>query len=283
VVPPITIKFVSLAPSKGPAFCNIDTGNIYVNIPEFYKYTPAERAYILFHEMGHIKLQNRRDEHAVDEWAFNEYIKAGYKLTDAVKALTQALSNKNKEHITRAQNQFKRAAMVDALNNSYETRFITGGGDSSFLGLSKSAKENRAKKYDDRNARKNKKVDAEYLLAEKGISSKAIRKQNTQNSLGAIGSAAIGITSQALGGGAAGAELGNLFGKAFITNPDGTTSQVEATPENIAAGAIPIANSARNGEPTKKPWYKTTGAIIGFSAAGAASLGGVIYFIKKRK
>ena len=104
-----------------PAFCNKQSGELYINVPIYAKFNQNERYYILLHELGHIVL-NTNDELKADEYASTIYLKKGYSLTDSVKALGHALKyNKNEDYI-RTLRQFERAKKYDLEINGHDNK-----------------------------------------------------------------------------------------------------------------------------------------------------------------
>jgi|GEM_PF-2369850 len=95
-----------------PAAVNRKTGVVYINARLKGQLTKDQWFFILLHEQGHLVLQTT-DEKAVDAWAFDEYVKRGYKLSESVYALTKVLNFSTPEHFERAENQLKRAQQYD--------------------------------------------------------------------------------------------------------------------------------------------------------------------------
>lgn len=91
-----------------PAMVNRETGVVYINARFKGRLTKDQWLFILLHEEGHLKLKTL-DENAVDNWAFNEYVKRGGSLKQSVFALTRVLSGSTPEHYQRANNQLIRA------------------------------------------------------------------------------------------------------------------------------------------------------------------------------
>jgi hypothetical protein len=95
-----------------PAMVNRRTGVVYVN-PDFRNQLSADQwFFILLHEYGHLYLKTT-NEAQVDDWAFREYVKRGYKLSESVYALTKVLSFSTGEHYERAEAQLRRAQEYD--------------------------------------------------------------------------------------------------------------------------------------------------------------------------
>ena len=107
--------------NTSPAFCNRQTGELYINVPVYSKFNQNERYYILLHELGHIVL-NTNDELKADEYASTIYLKKGYSLTDSVKALGHALKYNKQEDYIRTLKQFERAKKYDFEINGHDNK-----------------------------------------------------------------------------------------------------------------------------------------------------------------
>ena len=108
--------------SQSPAFCNRDTGELYINTPIFDQYNKNEKFFFLLHEMGHLEL-NTSDEMLADKFASDIYLQKGYPLTDSIKAMTQVLKFKKHQDYERLINQFNRDAIYDfQVNNNQKTK-----------------------------------------------------------------------------------------------------------------------------------------------------------------
>ena len=70
------------------------------------------RFFVLLHEDAHIKFDTQ-DEFLADEYAFKEYARRGYSLSESIKALTRILKFDNPEHIKRAYNMLLTAQDYD--------------------------------------------------------------------------------------------------------------------------------------------------------------------------
>jgi hypothetical protein len=268
----IKIVYCNNPKNPSPAIANRVTGTVFLNIPYIKKYTPAERVFIVLHEIAHIFLQTK-NEFEADQWAFDQYIKMGYKLTDAVKALTHTLHDTNQEHLARAQAQFIRAKNTDNMHN-----YISP--ESNFFGkifTTKEGKErrqgNRQMRLDNREGRRNQKIANQTTLAGMGISERMLKKANSQNMIGGIAGAATGIAGMALGGGAAGAELGNSVTNALRIGEDGQPMQIVQTDN----GAMRTTNNV------DKKWYQKTGVLVGIGSGVVVLVAAGIMIYKNRK
>ncbi len=105
--------------TQSAAFCNRNTGELFINTPIFETFNQYQQKYILFHEAGHILLQTE-DEEAADAYASKIYLEKGYPISDSVKALSKALKFNKKQDFDRLDNQFKRAAEFDLKVNNNE-------------------------------------------------------------------------------------------------------------------------------------------------------------------
>lgn len=90
------------------------TGVMFINKPliDAMKLTKDQVYFIMLHEMGHLVLQTK-DEMAVDRWAHEQYLKAGYSLKQSVYALTRILRFNKGEDLARANAQYQRALAYD--------------------------------------------------------------------------------------------------------------------------------------------------------------------------
>lgn len=102
-----SVQFFS-EPFGGIASTNYETGDLYINLYKWRQLTREQQAFVLCHEEGHV-INKSANEDEADTWASNKYLNAGYSITASVTALTQLLSNGNKQHIQRAYNQLQRA------------------------------------------------------------------------------------------------------------------------------------------------------------------------------
>lgn len=116
-----TVRFIS-APSEGIAKSKAATGELVINNFYFKHLKPEHQYYVLAHEEGHIKF-NTRDEIEADEWASQKYFKAGYKISESVKALSEHLDRNNPVHIARAWLQYNRALQYDYVHNKNKKAF----------------------------------------------------------------------------------------------------------------------------------------------------------------
>lgn len=87
--------------SVSPARVNRKTGALYINKPVWDKLSPDARAFVYFHEEGHVVLDST-DEMEVDRYAFKKYVQSGRSLKNAVRSLTGVLSGKSSQHLDRA-------------------------------------------------------------------------------------------------------------------------------------------------------------------------------------
>ena len=107
------IRFVKNLP--GPAAVHRRSGVILLNPTIWKKLTIDQRYFVLLHEWAHIDLKSS-NEVAVDHHAFKEYAKRHYRLSQAVKALTQILSFRSPEHMFRSKRMLQRAIAFDNQN-----------------------------------------------------------------------------------------------------------------------------------------------------------------------
>jgi hypothetical protein len=280
VYPPISIQYADIA-ARTPARCNRKTGEIYLNINRWGSIKPQHKVYILLHEIGHIVL-NTSNELAVDKWAQEQYVQAGYPLTESVLALTQVLSGDTEEQVARATQSLNIARQFDMNLNEH-----VGAMEDSFLGklakdifTTKEGRERRQRVREERrtktNNRKDLKTEATYILArDYGVSEKAIKKANTSNQLGGALGAVTSITGSLLGGGAATGAAGEAIAKAFTVNEDGVQVPIEQN-------SLIARDTSRAPGPTKK-WYQTTGAMVGIVCAGIGVVIAVVLWIRNRK
>lgn len=104
-----------------PAAVNRETGEMLVNLKIWNGLTPDQKYFILLHEAGHLVLRSQ-DEKKVDEWAFREYQKRGYRLSQSIYALTKVLNFNNPEHLERANLQLQRAQKADTKHRNNGTK-----------------------------------------------------------------------------------------------------------------------------------------------------------------
>ncbi len=110
------VYYVTSGLGKSPAATNRKTGALYINIP-YWEHLPFEhKLYVLLHEEGHI-VHDTSDEFLADKYAFEQYVKMGYSLTEAVYALSKVLTLTTDEHIERIERQLNRALIFDFENN----------------------------------------------------------------------------------------------------------------------------------------------------------------------
>lgn len=101
---------------KTPAATNRKTGVVYLNADKWDKIKPEHKLYILLHELGHI-YHDTSNEFLADQFAFEQYTKLGYSLTQAVYALSSVLTLTTDEHFERIEKQLVRALNYDATIN----------------------------------------------------------------------------------------------------------------------------------------------------------------------
>ena len=260
--------------ARTPARCNRRTGEIYININRWGSIPPEHRVFILLHEMGHIIL-NTSDEVAVDAWAQNQYIQAGYTLTDSVKALTQVLSGNSSEQIRRAEAQLNRARAMDGkpaqsnytMNNpksfqdmvEEQTDFMHSD---SFLGIGgnkeirKQKRAMRMERKQMRNDRKQAKNDKKQAKAD-AIRMRAEAAQTKADAR--LSLAEQGIVAPTTGG------------------------QIMETVGGIVKNVFGKGEQSQGGYIEEKPWYSTPGAIIGFVLGGIALMAGIFLLAKNAR
>lgn len=117
------ITSIRYVPDLGttPAAVNRETGEMLINKRIWATLTPDQRFFILLHEAGHMALKSQ-DEKKVDAWAFKEYEKRGYRLSQSIYALTKVLNFSNPEHFERANLQLARAQKADKKRNGKKTQ-----------------------------------------------------------------------------------------------------------------------------------------------------------------
>jgi hypothetical protein len=229
-----------------PASINRRTGDIYINLKRWRNIAPEHRFFILLHELGHYVLQST-DEKAVDDWAFQQYVKAGGSLKQAVFALTDVLSGRSWEHVERIEHQLQRAIQQDnsekmnvdnALDISdfeYNPRNLKG------MSFKEKRKAKREIKMTKKLGKANKKhakanniqaeADARGVLAEQGIA--------MDTRAGAIGKAFAGLA-----GGAINAMTGGALSAGGMTE-ELVSDSTNYNPQN----GTYLENNARTVEP----------------------------------
>ncbi len=116
-----TVRFMN-SETEGIAKSKASTGELVINMRYWSKLKKEHKFYILAHEEGHIKFSTR-DEMLADEWASKKYFKAGFKISESVKALSNHLDRNNPVHIARAWLQYNRALQYDWENNKNKKAF----------------------------------------------------------------------------------------------------------------------------------------------------------------
>lgn len=189
-------------------------GTIFINSPIFNKLPAAQRFFVLLHECGHAHLQTK-DEREADRWAFEQYVAAGYPLSESIFALTKILNHGRADHLERIQLQFNRAVNYDIyenrnqkLKNIMDTNIQGSDANmawvghcySEFLGLGKKAKERREAKQEAKIAKKEAKTAIKNARAE-AITAKAdaIREGTYQSGFAKIGGSIVDGAKQLLG------------------------------------------------------------------------------------
>lgn len=110
------VYYVNGGLGKTPAATNRKTGVLYLNLP-YWKNLPYEhKLFVLLHELGHI-VHDTSNEFLADSYAFEQYAKLGYSLTESVYALSKVLTLTTDEHFERIEEALHRALKYDALNN----------------------------------------------------------------------------------------------------------------------------------------------------------------------
>lgn len=99
-------------PGGSPASVSRAKGIIYVDEGIAKRLSKDQIFFVLLHEMGHLVLQSQ-NEKEVDDWAFAQYAKRGYKLSHAIYALTRLLNYHNPEHMERTLLQIQRTKKYD--------------------------------------------------------------------------------------------------------------------------------------------------------------------------
>ncbi|WP_416437902.1 hypothetical protein [Phnomibacter sp. MR] len=207
----ITSVTVTKWDSVSPARVNRKTGALYLNKPIWDKLSSDAKAFVYFHEKGHVVLDST-DEMEVDKYAFDEYAKTGRSLKNAVRSLTEVLSGKSSQHLDRAN-----AVLAYAINH-----------DKNFSEMASQRKQARVAKRTERKAarqekkavrverkeerkqlrndkksarierkdlRTQSKAEKRVALAQQGIDSGAAVGAGIGNALGGIGGAVAGIMS----------------------------------------------------------------------------------------
>jgi len=90
-----------------PAAVDVDTGVLYVSQEEMQKLDKSSRAYVLYHELGH--LNGHRREKAADRFALQQMEANGYQMTEGVRTLREVLEMQNAAHRNRVVSAFKYA------------------------------------------------------------------------------------------------------------------------------------------------------------------------------
>ncbi|TKB96852.1 hypothetical protein [Pedobacter cryophilus] len=115
---------------KTPASVNRKTGVMYISLKHTKKMPFEHILFMMLHENAHVVLQTT-DEVLADEKAFKDYADLGYSLNASIKALTQVLNEKNKDHAWRMYLQLERAKAYDLKKNG-NTKFLTNENRSNY-------------------------------------------------------------------------------------------------------------------------------------------------------
>lgn len=116
-----TVRFIS-NPAEGIAKSRRSTGELVINRYYFDDLPDEHKLFVLLHEAGHIGL-NTVDELAADKFASDLYLKAGFPISESVKALAEHLNDKNPVHLARAWAQYQRALQWDYRHNNNQKAF----------------------------------------------------------------------------------------------------------------------------------------------------------------
>ena len=103
--------------STTPARYYFDNQTIFINLPYWAKLTEDEKFFVLLHETGHAEL-NSKDEVEADQFALENYLANGGKLTEALYSLTDNLNTKNPLSKKRIKTQFKSLVNYDINHNN---------------------------------------------------------------------------------------------------------------------------------------------------------------------
>lgn len=189
--------WVNYLKNNSPAMVNRFTGTIYINSSVYNNLPDEHKLFIKLHEQGHYVLDTT-DEFKADEYAFKEYVRQGFSLTESIKALSRILSLKSPEHIQRVYAQYKRALLYDAninknekatliLNNmqsNYEGSEIFNKNlvfsNDSFLGIRTGLTKRSRQKIDERDALKAERYRAKTAKKAAKGESKLIRAEAKQ-------------------------------------------------------------------------------------------------------
>ncbi|MCB9033500.1 MAG: hypothetical protein H6553_06670 [Chitinophagales bacterium] len=169
------------------------TGDIYIDLPQWRKLKPEHRFFVLLHEYGHHVL-NSKDELAVDQWAFNEYVKKGYSLKEAVFALSKVLTGNNPEHALRVKAQLERAILQDKKEQAMINLNTHGDEFSHISGRRKAKKARKQKKKDAKVDLKIRKREARVVKRE----GRAEKKHATANQKNAEAEARLVLADQGI-------------------------------------------------------------------------------------
>lgn len=169
------------------------TGDIYIDLPQWRKLKPEHRFFVLLHEYGHHVL-NSKDELAVDRWAFNEYVKKGYSLKEAVFALSKVLSGNNPEHALRVKAQLERAILQDKKEIAMRNLNTHGEEFSNISGRRKSKKEKKQDRKEDKKDLKLRKKESRVVKRE----NRADKKGATANQKNAEAEARLILAQQGI-------------------------------------------------------------------------------------
>jgi hypothetical protein len=278
----ITVQHADMA-SNTPAKCNHRTGVIYVNTNTFYKYPKPHQDFILLHELGHLK-HKTHSEFTADQYAYYAFKKLGYTDQQALQAIKDTLPNPNPEQSQRIQAIFNKTLKPKFTPMRTENIFdITYPSPSntqaqcpecdSFLGMGKKAQERKRLRNDSKNKAREIAAEAKLELAKKGIDPDKGKRDNIMKMIGGIGGTLTSVVGGLTGGGAAAAgAAGAIANLMTVKDEQGNDVPNPNYNPNLPLGAPLLP----------KPWYKTTGAIIGMAVGAVVVIGAIIYFLRKK-
>lgn len=102
----------------------ISTGEVWVNAKRWPHLKENEKAFVLFHELGHIRLKTK-DEHRADQFAAEKYFEAGFSLKGSIDTLLKLLEPVNAEKAERRRRMLLRALLYDWRKNGNTTALRT--------------------------------------------------------------------------------------------------------------------------------------------------------------
>ena len=241
-------KITMVSGMDSPATVNRKTGELFLSYEMWPKIPIQQKAFIVFHELGHLALQTtnefRADDFAIRQIAYNRF-----PLSGSIKSMLAHLDETIPEHKMRANKMYHLAQALDtnyqplnyqemskALETALNKRPIIE--TNSFLGFGKKAAARKQEKRDDKQA---------FKL--ETIAARAAGRANVAKEGGGL---------KGLGAG-----LGSILSS--VLSPGGASADPGADPNNL-----PPAE-------TSTSTYVIIGIVV------VVVIAGIIYFIKKAK